>query len=66
MKDNYPENLEISMPVNVLLEMAERCFSYDKTPLALGLLHLVLEKFPDHPRALQLYKMMSNSVYKRS
>jgi hypothetical protein len=52
-----PENPECRVPVNIILEAAHRLFSFDKVPFALALIHIVLEQFPDHPRARLYYEV---------
>lgn len=53
------QDLECRISVNLLLEAAHRLFSFDKVPLALTLLHIVLEQYPDHPNARKYYEMFT-------
>ncbi|MDD2920768.1 MAG: hypothetical protein PHQ36_00655 [Anaerolineales bacterium] len=53
------QDFECRISVNLLLEAAHRLFSYDKVPLALTLLHVVLEQYPDHAKAHNLYEMFT-------
>lgn len=48
--------LDVRININILLEAAYRLNSYGKTPFALTLLQIVLEQYPDQPRARMLYK----------
>lgn len=58
-----PENPDCRMPINLVLAAAHRLFSYDKVPLALALLYVILDQYPDHPRARMLYEViMGKSV----
>jgi hypothetical protein len=50
------QNLECSVSVNLLLEVAQRLFSYEKVPLALALIHVVLEQHPENSQARKLYE----------
>ncbi|MCE9645281.1 MAG: hypothetical protein K8S20_04715 [Chloroflexi bacterium] len=54
---NSPEDLQCTVPVNMILDLAHRIYSYDKTPLALALIHVVLEQHPGHPQALLMKRM---------
>jgi hypothetical protein len=55
------QNLECRVSVNLLLEAAHRLFSYDKVPFALALIHIVLEQYPDHPRAHMFYQVFTGA-----
>lgn len=53
------QDLECKISVNLLLEAAHRLFSYDKIPLALTLIYIVLEQYPEHPNARKFYEMFT-------
>lgn len=60
MPSDY-ENLECRVSVNVLLAVAQRLFSYDKVPLALALIHIVLSQHSNHARAQMLYEIFTGA-----
>ena len=60
MMSDSPENPECHVSANMLLEVAHRLFSYEKTPLALALIHVVLEQYPDHQRARTMFEIYTS------
>ncbi len=53
------QDLETHISVNLLLEAAYRLFLAEKTPLALALVHTVLEQDPEHLNARKYYQMFT-------
>lgn len=54
------KHLECSVPVNLILEAANRLYSFDKVPFALTLVHEVLRQHPEHPGARKLYETLTD------
>lgn len=52
-------DLECKISVNLLLEAAHRLFAYDKVPLALTLIYIVLEQYPAHETARKHYQLFT-------
>jgi hypothetical protein len=56
MSNTMPQDCECHISVNLLLEAAYRLFCYDKVPLALTLIHEVLQQYPEHPNARKYFQ----------
>ncbi|GAB4541637.1 MAG: hypothetical protein Fur002_10400 [Anaerolineales bacterium] len=54
--------VECTVSANLLLGVAQRLFSYDKAPLALALVHVVLEQRPEYPEARRIYQMFTGKA----
>jgi|GEM_PF-1782949 len=57
-----PHELECIVTANLLLGVAQRLFSYDKAPLALALVHVVLEQHPENQEARRVYQMFTGKT----
>ncbi len=54
------ENVECKVSANILLAAAQRLFSYDKIPLAMTLVQIVLDQHPRHSYALRLRELFNS------